>query len=81
MVTTFLYKNESGMYIVYKKKKKKKKNGLQKKKKKKKWFTKKIMKTQKKMVMYIYLYGKKGQSHWGRNRYRVRCKGNCSTVE
>ena len=35
-LTTFLYKNESGMYIVYKKKKKKKKkNGLQKKTKNK----------------------------------------------
>ena len=51
--------------MVYKKKIKKIKNGLQKKKKKK----------------YIYLYGKKGQSHWGRNRYMVRFKGNCSTVE
>ena len=31
--------------------------------------------------IYIYLYGKKGQSHWGRNIYMVRFKGNCSTVE
>ena len=80
-LTTFLYKNESGMYIVYKKKKKKKKWFTKKQKTKKNGLQKKIMKTQKKMVMYIYLYGKKGQSHWGRNRYRVQCKGNCSTVE
>ena len=63
-----------------KKKKKKKKNGLQKKKKKKK---KKMVykKKKKKKKKYTCLYGKKGQSHWGRNRYMVRCKGSCSTVE
>ena len=61
-------KKKKKKMVYKKKKKKKKKNGLKKKKKKKK-------------KKYTCLYGKKGQSHWGRNRYMVRCKGSCSTVE
>ena len=75
-LTTFLYKNESGMYSVKKKKKKKMVYKKTKKQKNKKMVYKKNNEKKKKWLC-IYIYMEKR----GRNRYMVRCKGNCSTVE